>query len=59
MVSTQTLQQQKSIQKEPYGCQMALTNIIQKKMMQYFPEIQVFVCCYEVIFFGTAVQFFC
>jgi hypothetical protein len=30
----------------------------QKKMMQYFPEIQVFVV-YEVGFFCTAVQFFC
>jgi hypothetical protein len=26
-------------------CLMAMTNIVQKKMMQYFPEIQMFVCC--------------
>jgi hypothetical protein len=34
----------------------ALTNIVQKKMMQYFLEIQVFVCCYEVGF-SLALQF--
>jgi hypothetical protein len=36
-----------------------MTNIAQKKMMQYFPEIQVFVCCLWSVFFCTAVQFFC
>jgi hypothetical protein len=38
---------------------MAMTNIVQKNMMQYFPEIQVFVYCLWSGFFCTAVQFLC
>jgi hypothetical protein len=35
---------------------MAMTNIEQKKMMQYFPDIQVFVCCLWSGFCTAAVK---
>jgi hypothetical protein len=37
---------------------MAMTNIVQKKMMQYFPEIQVFVyCLWSGFFFALQLKF--